>query len=204
MPGFAESGEEAETGEGYVMSTVLEQDLLTAAQYFTLPDDGQHKELVRGRIVIMNAPGFRHGEVCGNIHYALRGFLAKRRLGRAVCNDTGVLTERAPDTVRGADVAYYSYQRVPRGTHPKRYAGAAPELVFEVLSPDDRWTKVLRKISEYLEAGVVVVCVADPERRTVAVYRANAPAAELSEEDMLTLPDVLPGFRISVKRLFED
>jgi Uma2 family endonuclease len=185
------------------MSTLTVNALLTAEDYLALADDGRHKELVRGRLVEMNMPGFEHGAVCGNVYFVLRSYVSKRDLGRVVCNDTGIVTERDPDTVRGADVAYYSYDRVPRRRRPKGYAGAAPELVVEVLSPEDRWTRVLRKVSEYLESGVDVVCIVSAADRKVFVYRPDSAVRELGETDELTLPTLLPGLRIPVKRFFE-
>jgi Uma2 family endonuclease len=120
-----------------------------------------------------------------------------------LCNDSGVITERGPDTVRGADTAFYSYVRVPKGPLPARYLDVPPDLVFEVLSPDDCWPKVLRKVTEYLEAGVTVVCVLDPERRTLHLYEGDQPVRILGEDDKLTLPSLLGKFRVAIRRFFD-
>ena len=92
------------------MATVAEK-LLTAEEYGELPDNGQPTELVRGRIVPLNMPAPRHGEICVVTIYLLKRFLEDHPLGRVVSNDSGVITERDPDTVRGGDLAFYSYQR---------------------------------------------------------------------------------------------
>src|SRR3990170_4699565 len=115
------------------MATVIEpqQKLLTAEEFRVLPDRGERRELRRGDVVIMNLPGFRHGEVCSNIHHYLETFVRQQQLGRTLTNDSGIITARNPDTVRGADVSYYSYSRVPKGQSPIGYAGAPPEIVFE-------------------------------------------------------------------------
>src|SRR5262249_17022218 len=116
---------------------------------------------------------------------------------------SGVVTERDPDSMRGADVAFYSYSRIPKGPFPQHaYLTVVPELVFEVFSPSDRWPKVLAKVAEYLNAGVTVVCVVDPDSQTVQVYRDALPQT-LHGDDELTIPDVLPGFRTPVRRFFE-
>src|SRR5688572_18497496 len=130
------------------MATV--ETLLTAEEFWMLPDDGRPSELVRGRIVYMNMPGFRHGEICVNIVGLLREHIRPRRLGRAVCNDSGVQTEHEPDTVRGADVAYYSFARLPASSSPASYPEVSPEIVFEVRSPSDRWSEIQTKVGEYL------------------------------------------------------
>ena len=64
--------------------------LMTAEEYWSLPDDGRPTELVRGRIVAMNMPAPRHGEICGNAVHILKSFLDTDDIGRVVSNDSGV------------------------------------------------------------------------------------------------------------------
>lgn len=176
--------------------------LFTAEQYADLPDDGRVTELVRGKVVEMSRPVSDHGYYCGNIGGILREHVRTRDLGRMVCNDSGVVTERTPDSVRGPDVAFYSYERVPKGPLPKGY-WPAPELVFEVRSPSDRMSDLYAKVSEYIKAGVKVVCLVDPDKATVMVYPGEEFPRLLGANDELTLPEVLPDFRIPVRQLFE-
>jgi Uma2 family endonuclease len=184
------------------MSTVA-APLLTAEEYLRLPDDGRPTELVRGRVVEMNVPTPRHGEICLQAGYLLRRFLEDHPLGRVASNDGGVVTERNPDTLRGADVSFYSYQRVPRGPLPRGYLGVVPELVFEVRSPTDRRAAVLAKVAEYLEAGVTLVCVLDEQAMTATVYHADRPEHTFAADEELDLSEALPGFRVAVGRFFE-
>jgi Uma2 family endonuclease len=178
------------------------QKMLSAEEYLKLPDDGQRRELRRGRLVLMNPPGFRHGEVCSNVHFHVDSFVRRQQVGRTLTNDSGIITERDPDTVRGADVAYYSFQRVPQGHSPVGYAGVAPEIVFEVVSPTNTRTDILVKAGEYLRAGVNVVGVVDPQYQTVNLYYPDRPTKVLSGDEVLTFDD-LPGFGLPVKVLFE-
>jgi Uma2 family endonuclease len=177
--------------------------LLTAEEYLLLPDNGQPTELVRGRIVPLNMPFPRHGESCSAIVILLGTFVKEQDLGRLVSNDSGVVTERDPDTVRGADVAFYSYDRVPRGPLPQAYLPVAPEVVFEVRSPGDRWREVLAKVVEYLGVGVVAVCVLDSNTQTARVYSSDQPEQVFTAEDEPTLPAPLAAFRVPVRRFFE-
>ncbi len=152
----------------------------------------------------MTPPQPLHGYVCVNVAAEIRDFARPRGLGRVFGNDTGVVTERDPDTLRGADVAYYSFVRLPPGEIPPRgYFAVVPELVVEVKSPDDRWPAVLTKVGEYLTAGVTAVCVVDLIRRSATVYRSEPEPQRFGEGDELTLPDVLPGLAVPVRRLFE-
>jgi Uma2 family endonuclease len=183
------------------MATV--ETLLTAKEYWLMPDNGQPTELVRGRIVPVNMPAPRHGQVCAKVAYLLQRYLEDDDLGHVASNDSGVQTEHDPDTVRGADVSFYSYSQFPKGPLPLGYLEVSPRVVFEVKSTSDRWAQVLAKVAEYLEAGVVVVCVLDPQTDTAHVYRADQPAQILQANDELALPDVLGSFRVVVRRFFE-
>jgi Uma2 family endonuclease len=183
------------------MATVTEP-LYTAQEYARLPDRGLPTELVRGKVVPMNLPAPRHGQICSKIDRVVGHYAEEQDLGHVVCNDSGIITEHDPDTVRGADVAFYSYSRVPRGPFPPGYLSVVPELVFEVRSPTDRWARMLRKVAEYLEAGVTAVCVLDEVSETVHVYRAEELPQRLHGDDELKLPDILGDFAAPVQRFF--
>ena len=177
--------------------------LMTAPEFARRPDSGELEELVRGRIVLSPPPGVRHGLICGSFARLLGNFVADHDLGHVLSNGSGVITERQPDTVRGADVSYYSYDRLPRGEVPVGYGIKPPELVCEVLSPSDRWGDVLQKVGEYLNAGVTVVVVLDPAEKTARVFEADRPPSTSGRDDVLRFERLLPGFEVAVARLFE-
>lgn len=177
---------------------------ITLDEYARLPDPGYPTELVRGRIVRLSRPKPYHGVVCGNVYFALSEYVRAHALGYVMTNDSGVITERDPDTLRGPDVCFYSYAKVPKGSlRPDQWLDVPPDLAIEVLSPDDRWPKVLVKVGEYLEAGVAVVGVLDSARRTLHLYEGDRPVRILAEEDELTLPALLGDFRVEVARFFD-
>lgn len=178
--------------------------LITAEEYAKLPDVGRPTELVRGRIVETNVPIPQHGYVCLNAGAILRDFVRKNDLGRVFSNDSGVITTRDPDTVRGPDVWYVSYQKLSKGPLPDKYLDVVPDLAIEVLSPDHRWRKVFKKVAEYLDLGVPVVCVLDPDHQSAELFYPDDPARRtLSADDELTFPGALPGFSVRVGELFE-
>jgi Uma2 family endonuclease len=178
-------------------------NLLTAEQFAALPDsDFRSVELVKGSLVEMNPPMPRHGEICANIARLLFLYLDEHPEGRIVTNDSNVLIERNPDTVRGPDVAYYSYRRVAKGPLPAGFLPVAPELVFEVLSPHDRWSMLHAKIADYLTAGVQAVCILDDHTRTLHAYDAERPPCVFSATDEFALPHILSEFRVQVEQFF--
>ena len=90
----------------------------------------------------------------------------------------------------------------PEGDHDRRLSEVAPELVFEVLSPDDRWPKVLAKVAEYLEAGVLSSAWSTRRTNTVHLYRPESRPRS-SGRRRLVRPRVLGDFRVPVRRFFE-
>ena len=177
------------------------ESLLTAEEFFQLPDSGRPTELVRGKIIEMTPPGFRHGRVSFRVGHIIGNFNDDYDVGHVVV-ESGVITERNPDSVRGPDVSFYSYAKLPKDADPVGYPDAVPDVLFEVRSPSDRSRELFDKINEYLAAGVAAACVVDPETRTVTVHRAGQPPEAFSEDDDLVLPELHPDFRVAVRRFF--
>ena len=176
--------------------------LMTAEEFGKRPDPGYPEELVRGRIVVSPLSDRLHGLVCSKAGRILGNFAEEHDLGRVMSNDSGVITERGPDTVRGADVCYYSDNRLPKEPLATGYGPEVPELVVEVCSAHDRWIEIHEKVAEYLRAGVLIVLVLDPKTSAAHVFSADKPPIMLRGEDELVLMNVLDGLRVRVGRFF--
>jgi Uma2 family endonuclease len=187
----------AETGtlEAQTNQTITGEELLA------MGDIGRC-ELVEGYLVMLHPNGGAHGSVVANVSSELAQFTRPRKLGSVRTGEVGIYTHRNPDTVRGADVLFISNERLARLKSPG-YMDVAPELIVEVMSPEDSWSKVTKKLEEYFEIGVRVVIVADPDDRRLFVYRALTQVQILNSQDTLTIEDVLPGFSVPVSALFE-
>jgi Uma2 family endonuclease len=160
-------------------------------------------ELVRGHFIPMSPTGSLRAEIESNLAYALKSFVKGKHLGKVMTGEVGIITGRSPDTVRGADVAYISFERLKDVTG-QGYLDVAPELIAEVVSPSDRWTDINEKLEEYFAIGVAAVWIVDPQERRVYVYRSPTRVEKLGPADVLTIEDLLPGLRIRVADLFED
>ncbi|HLL90569.1 MAG TPA: Uma2 family endonuclease, partial [Tepidisphaeraceae bacterium] len=98
---------------------------------------------------------------------------------------------------RRPDVAYFDFDRHPGPNN--RPIMVAPNLVVEVLSPNDDAIELDVKIEEYLRAGVDIVWVVNPETKTVRVQRPDGTGQLLHEDDHLTAEPHLPGFSIAIR-----
>lgn len=176
-------------------------NMITIDQYIEC-DCEQPTELVRGRIEVLEFSTPRHGKVCATVGCIVGNYLDEQDIGHLVMN-SGIITERNPDTVRGGDVWFINYLKQPRGSLDDNYLTKSPDFVIEVLSKCDRWPRVLQKVAEFLNVGVPIVCVLDPANETARLYFADEPEIVLTADDDLTFPNQLPGFSVRVGSLFE-
>src|SRR5713226_7057972 len=180
---------------------VRAESLLTAAdvERLSLPD--KQVELVRGRLVVREPPGTRHGAIAASLTCLLGDFVRRSGLGVVFAQDTGFKITSDPDTVRAPDVAFVARERADR-IPARGYAALAPDLLAEILSPDDAPAEVLAKVAEWLAAGTKLVWLVDPQRTEVRVYRRDGGLSVLGESDALDGEDVLPGFACPLRHVF--
>jgi Uma2 family endonuclease len=187
------------------MSTETAASLLTAdefSEWVMRPENQSRRyELVRGKVVEMSRPGDRHGLVCANAAFVLGLYIRERRKGYVLCNDSGVILERDPDTVRGPDVMYFEKSKSYDQMNPK-FTEHVPTLAVEILSPNDRHSKTVRRIAEFQKAGIPLVWVIDPDPCDVTVYRPGREPYVIEGEQELTGDDVLPEFRCPIVDFF--
>lgn len=184
-----------------VITAPPEIKLITGEELLAMGDIGPC-ELIDGRIVPMAPTGGEHGILESELARHLGNFVADRDLGWVMVGEVGLYTRRDPDRVRGADVVFISKARLPE--LPKGFLEAAPELVVEIMSPDDRWQDVQQKLKEYFSIGVQWVWIVEPENRAVLVYRSRTEMQEFGEGDTVNGEGVLEGFRLPVASLLTE
>jgi Uma2 family endonuclease len=176
--------------------------LVTADELLTLETAGKSTELVRGKLIVREPPSTYHGTVQSILNVLVGSYVRAHTLGAVFGQDTGFKIASNPDTVRAPDLAFVDRARVAQ-TPRRGYAALAPDLVAEILSPDDRPGEVLTKVGEWLEAGVRLVWVIDPERRVATVYRDDGGVMTVSSDADVDGEQVLPGFSFRLSELFE-
>ena len=176
--------------------------LYTAAEYGELDLDDGKTELVRGVIVyeVRDQPRRPHAYTAGQIGHAIQEYLDAHPIGELL-PEMDYQTERGPDTVRRPDVSFLTHARA-KAVGDREIPYLAPDLAVEVLSPSNRAGEMATKIAEYFAKGTRLIWLADPKKRTVAVYAPDALPYILGNGEFLDGADVLPGFRVAVNRLF--
>jgi len=179
-----------------------EATLMTAEELLGLRLPGDKRtELIRGRLVVRDPGGARHGAVAMRLGYRITAHVEANHLGRVYAAETGFKIESDPDTVRAPDVAFITRSRLPE-VEPRGYPRWAPDLAVEVLAHDDHPAETLEKIAQWLRAGVRLVWVVDSETRSARVYRADGTESLLGPNDAFDGEDVLSGFRCPLADLW--
>jgi Uma2 family endonuclease len=183
------------------MSTVAAKPRYTPEDLLAMPD-GDRYELVDGELVERNM-GWMSSWIGGRLYHFLSTFCDANAVGWVAPADASYQCfPDAPEKVRKPYASLIRLERLISPQGPEGHGPIPPDLVAEVVSPNDSYSEVEVKVDEYLRAGVRLVWVIDPPTRSVRVHRADATVTDLSEADELSGEDVVPGFRCRVADLF--
>lgn len=144
---------------------------------------------------------------------ALAGLMTSRILCRAGtfadANDLGHcvaegLFQLESTLHRRPDVAFVSYERWPknRPLPASESWSVIPNLAIEIVSPADLMEPLLKKVAEYLNAGVQLVWVVFPKHQMVYVYQSLTHIRILTATDEWDGSTLLPGFKLALSALF--
>lgn len=159
---------------------------------------GTHYELINGEIVAVS-PSFTPSAVAARIIYYLTAYVMKHRSGYITGADGGYVM---PDGNKfNPYVGYITKARLPQ--KPEREAPVPPDFAVEVISPTDDATRIAKKREVYLRAKIPLLWYADPDAETVTVYAHGEERGTFNDDDLLDGGDVLPGFRVTVRDLFD-
>lgn len=176
---------------------------MTAEELLMLPDDGRRYELVKAELIEMPPPGVMHGIVVFAFGLLLANFVRQNNLPFVVTSAVGIYVERDPDTVRAADFALISHERIRKPLPRRGYvAGLIPDLVVEVISPGYSTADARERARMWLDAGVRLVMTAYIDEQVVVVNRDDGTVQRFSVNDTLTADPVLPGFNCAVAEIF--
>ncbi len=184
------------------MSAKIEP-LLTSVDLEVMPDDGNRYELFEGEIIVSRAPSLSHQRVLGNIYTEIRDYLHQHPIGEVLLTP-GVIFDDFNSAI--PDAVFISHERRRRFGSGERIIGA-PELLVEIVSPgheNARRDRVVKR-QVYGKHGVKEYWIADPENRSVEIYRLKKRTltlvATLIADDEITSA-VLSGFSCKASKLF--
>ena len=176
--------------------TAAEKDVVEAEER-----ENRLCELVDGTLV-EKAMGFEEARLAARLIYLVNSYLDENDLG--ICVRADGMMRIAPGLVRIPDMSFITWDRLPGRESPREpIPDLAPNLAVEVLSEGNTKSEMARKVREYFEAGVVLVWLIDPKKRTARVFSTVEKSVLLRADQALDGGDVLPGFVIRLSDLLD-
>lgn len=183
-----------------------ESQTYTAEQFLDarieLPDAGRWTELEQGKIITLEPPDVEHGTIVLNFSKVLSVYLHKVDQGYA-CFDLGLLVERNPDTVRFPAVSLFKTGKRFEETD-KAISEQIPAVIIEVASTIDRRRLMKTHVTEYVNWGVELIWVIDPQEKEVLEYLPGQGSQVIDISGKINGGEVLPDFSMTVEDLFAE
>ena len=184
------------------MSAVLERTIIKkmSADEFEASPFAETHELIRGELYPIMPAGTLHGVVTNRLSAYLTFFVLENDLGEITAAETGF--KLINQSTVGADIGFIGKENLARFGISDSFFPTAPDLAVEVVSPSNSSDEISTKVEDYLKSGSRLVWIVYPKRKIVVVYRTNNTVSFLSETDELEGEDLLPNFRLPLKKIF--
>jgi Uma2 family endonuclease len=168
---------------------------LTEEEFLRLPDDGRKYELVEGEAREVPA-GVLHDAIVMRIGFLM--YPSAQKVGFLAASSAGF--KMVTGNIRSPDISLVLRERLPEGKPPQGFLEGAPDLAIEVLSPNEDWAELGRKLGEYFASGSKEVWLVDPEKHMVTVYKSLTEVRVFYADDEIST-ELLPSFRCKVSEL---
>lgn len=174
---------------------------LSLAEFLVMPQSCDRNELIDGEIVAKMSPKYKHSTLQLRLLLNLNQWCESYSCGRVRPEWGVVLQRQGQDWVPVPDLTYVSYQRLPLEWEEDAPCPVPPELVIEIISPGQTFGEMTQKATDYLQAGVSRVWVADNQAQSITAFGANEFPQTFWINDIISDP-LLPGLAIAITDLF--
>jgi Uma2 family endonuclease len=175
---------------------------MTLDEFLQLPETEPASEFICGEVVQKTMPSFEHSRIAFILAFLFETYF--RKAGQGV----GVIELRHSDRDESRaylpDVGILLSGRVPRDARTRKRGPieSPPDIAIEILSPDDRPSRVSEKLTFYMRAGVPLVWIIDPETRELHAHRPGSPSTVHRSPEVIGAQPVLSNFELSLDELF--
>lgn len=160
-------------------------------------------ELIDG-ILVEKAVGFHSSRLALILAMLIHQYLMENDDIGCVNAGGDAYIKLKPKRIVVPDVSFVRWEQFPEGRlTDDPCPQVVAELVVEVLSKGNTRREMDRKRREFFESGTKLFWIVDPKKQTVTVYHSDADGQVLGLNDFVDGEDVLPGFRLSIRKWFE-
>ena len=174
---------------------------LTLAEFLVLPDRDVYYEFVDGEAVPKVSPKFFHSTLQFALCRVIRAWCKGQ--GRVLPEWAILLKRQGKDWAPVLDLTYISYERLPKSWRRNEACPAIPELVIEIISPDQSMKEFEEKAKDYLAAGIPRVWVVDPEAILIRSFFPDG-SSQVYTDNTLIVDELLSGLELTIRQIFEE
>ncbi|NWF60962.1 MAG: Uma2 family endonuclease [Fischerella sp.] len=174
---------------------------LTLEEFLTLSEGDVNYEFIDGYAVPKVSPKYFHSTLQTALLILIRAWCKGK--GRVGSEWAIILKRKGQDWAPVPDLTYISYERLPKSWRRNEACPVPPELVIEIISPDQTFKEFEDKAKDYFAAGVSRVWVVDPEAMSIKVF-FSVESSQVYTDNMLIVDELLPGLELTVRQVFEE
>lgn len=158
----------------------------------------------KGELIIMPPTGSETGEKNSSLLGQLWLWNYQKKLGKTFDSSTGFKLPNG--AIRSPDVSWIKLERWQQLTLEERrkFAPICPDFVIELLSLNDDIEDTRKKMMEYLENGLQLGWLIDPQSKIIEIYRSNQAITILNNPATISGEDILPNFVLDLTDIFTD
>ena len=176
------------------------QRRMTLEEFLKLPEEEPALEFADGEVCQKVSPKLKHSRLQSTFVKRIDGFAEPRKLALSFPE----LRTSFAGKSYVPDVAVYRWERIPRTLTGELSEDALvpPDIAVEIASPKRSVNAPVSKCLWYVENGVAIALLVDPQDRSVLAFRPGTSPQVLRAADPIDLSGVLPGFQLTVHKLF--
>jgi len=174
---------------------------LTLEEFLALPEGDVNYEFVDGQAVPKVSPKAFHSALQAAFIILIRAWCKGK--GRVYPEWAILLKRQGKDWAPVPDLTYISYERLPASWRRNEACPALPELVIEIISPDQTMKEFEDKAKDYFVAGILRVWVVDPEAMSIRVFLPDG-SSQVYTDTTPIVDTLLPGLELTTRQIFAE
>lgn len=178
---------------------------LSLDDFLAMSETEPESEYFDREIIQKPMPKGKHSAIQGEFTTFINNALRSKRIARAFpelrCTFGGMSIV--------PDISVFRWERIVRDPDGKiaNIFNIPPDWMIEILSPDQRQSKLVKKILFALEHGTEMAWLLDPDEELIFIYRANQALPQTVElcdrpEQVLPMPDFAINLQLTVENIF--
>ncbi len=171
---------------------------LTIDDFEKLPrEQAYYHELVDGELVDVSGNTFDHNYLRDLLGRLLASYVIERNLGKVVTEQEYEFGGNA----HGPDVTFFAPEKVKLLDRRKRVQRFVPDLAIEIVSENDTFPKLIKKVNRYRQCGTKEAWILDIDSRRAFLFSESGDAN--LDENGVFQSDLIPGLSIRLGDLFD-